>query len=72
MIADVMPDALARAGRRRPRRLVPQRLLRRYAYGPATLKVDWALDGPIPWSNAGVRGAGTVHVGGRRGRAARR
>ena len=38
--------------------------LKRYVYGPATLKVDWALDGPIPWANAAVRGAGTVHVGG--------
>jgi phytoene dehydrogenase-like protein len=38
--------------------------LKRYAYGPATLKVDWALDGPIPWLNDEVRGAGTVHVGG--------
>jgi phytoene dehydrogenase-like protein len=38
--------------------------LRRYVYGPATLKVDWALDGPIPWENEEVRGAGTVHVGG--------
>jgi phytoene dehydrogenase-like protein len=38
--------------------------LKRYVYGPATLKVDWALDGPIPWANADVRGAGTVHVGG--------
>ena len=38
--------------------------LRRYVYGPATLKVDWALDGPIPWSNPEVRTAGTVHVAG--------
>jgi phytoene dehydrogenase-like protein len=38
--------------------------LRRYVYGPATLKVDWALEGPIPWENADARGAGTVHVGG--------
>ena len=29
--------------------------LRRYRYGPATLKVDWALDGPIPWSGAEAR-----------------
>ena len=69
VIADVMPDALARmagdalAGWYR-------KGLKRYAYGPATLKVDWALDGPIPWANAEVRGAGTVHVGGGRGRAA--
>ena len=24
-------------------------LLTRYRYGPGTLKLDWALDGPIPW-----------------------
>ena len=28
------------------------------------MKLDWALDGPIPWENETVRGAGTVHVGG--------
>ena len=38
--------------------------LRRYRYGPATLKVDWALDGPIPWAAPEAREAGTVHVGG--------
>ena len=27
-------------------------VMRRYVSGPATLKVDWALDGPIPWANA--------------------
>jgi phytoene dehydrogenase-like protein len=38
--------------------------LRRYALGAGTLKLDWALAGPIPWENEAVRGAGTVHVGG--------
>jgi phytoene dehydrogenase-like protein len=38
--------------------------LRRFRYGPGTLKVDWALDGPIPWQAAEAREAGTVHVGG--------
>jgi phytoene dehydrogenase-like protein len=28
-----------------------------------TLKVNWSLDGPIPWTAAGARGAGTVHLG---------
>ena len=28
------------------------------------MKLDWALDGPIPWANPAVTGAGTVHVGG--------
>lgn len=36
----------------------------RFRYGPQTIKLDWALDGPIPWENEDVRGAGTVHVGG--------
>lgn len=38
--------------------------LKRFVYGPATVKVDWALDGSIPWLNDEVAGAGTVHVGG--------
>jgi phytoene dehydrogenase-like protein len=39
-------------------------MVRRYVMGPATVKVDWALDGPIPWTADAVRGAGTVHVAG--------
>ena len=63
VIADVMPHALlALAGNHLPR--LYRRLLGRYRYGPATVKVDWALDGPIPWLAEQVRGAGTVHVGG--------
>lgn len=38
--------------------------LGRYRYGPAAFKLDWALDGPIPWTAADVRRAGTVHLGG--------
>ena len=38
--------------------------LRRYRYGSATIKVDWALSAPIPWSAPEARAAGTVHVGG--------
>jgi phytoene dehydrogenase-like protein len=36
--------------------------LRRFQYDSATVKVDWNLDGPIPWSAEGARRAGTVHV----------
>lgn len=39
-------------------------MLRRYRYGPSVFKVDWALDGPVPWLNEFCRGAGTVHLGG--------
>ena len=39
-------------------------LLRRFRPGPGAFKVDWALDGPIPWTAPGCRRAGTVHLGG--------
>jgi phytoene dehydrogenase-like protein len=38
--------------------------LGRFRYGPRTVKVDWALDGPVPWTAPEARQAGTVHVGG--------
>jgi phytoene dehydrogenase-like protein len=63
VIADTMPGALADlAGDAFPGRYA--RALRRYRYGPATLKLDWALDGPIPWTAPQAREAGTVHLGG--------
>jgi phytoene dehydrogenase-like protein len=37
---------------------------RRWRYGPAAFKMDWALRGPIPWKNSDCVRAGTVHVGG--------
>jgi len=63
VVADVMPHALAAlAGD--ALRPAYRSMLRRYRYGPATVKVDWALDGPIPWSADAPRGAGTVHIAG--------
>jgi phytoene dehydrogenase-like protein len=37
--------------------------LRRFEWDDATLKVNWALDAPIPWAAPGARSAGTVHLG---------
>src|SRR2546423_1031036 len=37
--------------------------LRRFEWDGGTVKVDWTLDGPIPWEAAPVGEAGTVHVG---------
>ena len=63
VIADVMPRALLRlTGGDLPARYA--RALTRYRHGPATLKVDWALDGPIPWRDPAARRAGTIHLAG--------
>ena len=43
-----------------------RRRLERFRYGNAAAKVDFALSGPVPWSNADLHRAGTVHVGGTR------
>lgn len=34
----------------------------RFQYDHATVKVDWALDGPIPWTSEPARRAATLHV----------
>ena len=41
-----------------------RRRLARYRYGPGAFKLDWALDGPIPWRDPACLEASTVHVGG--------
>ena len=63
VLADVMPSALARLADGALPGLYT-RALRRYRHGPPTLKLDWALAGPIPWIAPEARQAGTVHVGG--------
>lgn len=40
------------------------RKLGRFRYGPGVFKIDWALDGPIPWKAAECARSATVHVGG--------
>jgi phytoene dehydrogenase-like protein len=63
VLADVSPRELLRLGAGR----LPQRYERRllaYRYGPGAFKLDWALDGPIPWRAPECSRAGTVHLGG--------
>jgi phytoene dehydrogenase-like protein len=47
-------------------RLSPRtrRRYEQFRYGSGAFKVDWALDGPIPWAADGLARAATVHVGG--------
>ncbi len=62
-MCDVTPrQLLALAGDRLPAWF--RHALGRYRYGPGVFKLDWALDGPIPWRARECARAGTVHVGG--------
>ncbi len=63
VLFDVTPrQLLAICGERLPSGY--RRRLERYRYGPGVFKVDWALDGPIPWTARRCAEAGTVHLGG--------
>ena len=63
VLFDTAPDQLAQiAGDALPAGY--RRRLGRYRYGPGVFKLDWALDGPIPWRDPACREASTVHVGG--------
>jgi phytoene dehydrogenase-like protein len=63
VLCDLSPrPLLAIAGHRFPSAY--RRRLERYRYGPAAFKVDWALDGEIPWRAVECRRAATVHLGG--------
>jgi phytoene dehydrogenase-like protein len=63
VLADVPAPALYL--RLLPSERVPARVLddvRRFQWDHATVKLDWALDGPIPWAAPDARRAGVVHV----------
>ncbi|REK87799.1 NAD(P)/FAD-dependent oxidoreductase [Streptomyces inhibens] len=63
VLADVSVPALY--GRLVDSRHLPGPLLadlRRFQWDFATFKVDWALDGPVPWTAEGAATAGTVHL----------
>ncbi|HMA47101.1 MAG TPA: NAD(P)/FAD-dependent oxidoreductase [Frankiaceae bacterium] len=63
VLADVSAPALY--GRLVGPEHLPARMradLRRFQWDAATVKVDWALRSPVPWSSPPARRAGTVHV----------
>ena len=41
-----------------------QKWLQRYRYGAGIFKIDYALDGPVPWTDPACSRAGTLHLGG--------
>ncbi|HYN31185.1 MAG TPA: NAD(P)/FAD-dependent oxidoreductase [Ilumatobacteraceae bacterium] len=63
VLLDLTPrQVLAIAGDQVPSRY--RRALTGYRYGPGIFKIDWALDGPVPWANIDCASAATVHLGG--------
>jgi phytoene dehydrogenase-like protein len=38
------------------------RRMRHFQWDPGTVKVDWALDGPVPWESPPAAEPGTVHL----------
>jgi phytoene dehydrogenase-like protein len=63
VLLDLTPRQVVTVGRDRLPAAYRRRLTR-FRYGPAVFKVDWALDGPIPWSASGCARSATVHLGG--------
>lgn len=64
VLADVAAPALYL--RMLSEHVVPSPLLdkmRSFQHGFGTFKVDWALDGPVPWRSEDCRRAAVVHVG---------
>jgi phytoene dehydrogenase-like protein len=63
VLFDVTPRQLADiAGAALPPAYVER--LRAHRYGSGVFKVDWALDGPVPWKDPRCLQAGTLHLGG--------
>jgi phytoene dehydrogenase-like protein len=63
VFCDVTPRGLLRlAGDRLPADY--RRRLERFRHGPGAFKVDYALDGPLPWKAPACARAATVHLGG--------
>ena len=63
ILCDVTPAQLISIARDRlPRWYIDK--LRKYRYGMAAFKIDWALSSTVPWRALECRRAATVHIGG--------
>lgn len=60
---DVTPRQMANIARKQ---LAPSfyNKMVKYPYGPGIFKIDWALNGPVPWMAEACLRAATLHLGG--------
>ena len=62
VLFDITPNQLLKIARHKFSSIYKWQL-ERYRYGMGVFKIDWALDGPIPFTAEECRKAGTVHIG---------
>lgn len=63
VMLDTNPTAaMGILGDRLPGRV--RRAFERFRYGPAVFKVDFAIEGDVPWTNEHARRSGSLHLGG--------
>jgi phytoene dehydrogenase-like protein len=63
LMLDVSPSIAADIlGDRLPKRVA--KAYRKFRHGPGAFKVDFAIEGGVPWTALDARRAGTVHLGG--------
>ena len=55
LFCEMLPEDAIPAGMRRE--------LQHYVWDPPAVKVNYALNGPIPWRSESLRSVGTVHLG---------
>ncbi len=63
LMLDITPEQFLKMGEKQ----LPgsyKRRLKNYRYGSAVFKIDWILDGPVPWRAKECLKAGAVHLGG--------
>jgi phytoene dehydrogenase-like protein len=62
-LLDLTPSQIVKiAGKKLPGSY--RRRLEKYRYGVGVFKLDWALDGPVPFNAPGCSRAATIHIGG--------